>query len=135
MQVNPLLSTLPQIPQSVQLNQQPAVSSQQQPVAAQTDQAVNAVGQSQNGSQQADVTQKQTVDQQTLQTAVSQLNDAAQQFDTQVQFSIDPDTGSRVIKIVDTQNNEVIRQIPSEDAVRLSKAIGDFKGLLVKDSA
>jgi len=138
MQVNPLLSTLPQIPLPVQQNQQTAGSSQQAPVpaqTAQTAQAVSAVGQSQNASQQSDATQQQPADQKSLQSAVSQLNDAAKQFNTQVQFSVDPDTGARVVKVVNTQNNEVIRQIPAEDVLRLSKAIGDFKGLLVKDSA
>jgi flagellar protein FlaG len=135
MQVNPLLSTLPQMPQTVQQNQQPAVSAQQAPVPAQTGNAVSAIGQSEAGSKQSDATQKQPVDEKELSSAVDQLNDTAKLFNTQLQFSVDPDTGRRVVKVTDSQTNQVIRQIPAEDVLRLSKAIGDFKGLLVKDTA
>jgi flagellar protein FlaG len=39
------------------------------------------------------------------------------------------------VQVVDKTNNEVISQIPSEQALRISQALGDFKGLLVKDTA
>jgi flagellar protein FlaG len=135
MQVNPLLSTLPQVPLTAQQNQQPAVSTQQAPVPAQTNNAVSAVGQSEAGSTKSDATKKPPVDAKELDGAVKQLNDTAQLFNTQLQFSVDKDTGRRVVKVTDSQTNQVIRQIPSEDVLRLSKAIDDFKGLLVKDTA
>lgn len=135
MQVNPLLSNLPQIPLPTQQSQQPAVSAQQSPVPTQTSNAVGAVGKSESSSTQSNSTQQQPLDQKAVSTAVDQLNDAVQLFNNQVQFSVDPETGSRVVKVVDKTTNQVISQIPSEDALRISKALGDFKGLLVKDTA
>ncbi|MBV8048825.1 MAG: flagellar protein FlaG [Paludibacterium sp.] len=135
MQVNPLLSNVAQTPQPVQPPAQAAASAQQAPVQAQTAAAVAAVGQSQDASTQADSTKKQKVDEKALSSAVDHLNDTAKLFNTQLQFSVDPATGRRVVKVTDSTTNEVIRQIPAEDVLRLSKALDDFKGLLVKDSA
>ncbi|TDR78453.1 flagellar protein FlaG [Paludibacterium purpuratum] len=135
MQVNPLLSNLVPTPQPVQPPAQAAASTQQAPVQAQTAAAVSAVGQSQDASTQADSTKKQKVDEKALNSAVDHLNETAKLFNTELQFSVDPSTGRRVVKVTDSTTDEVIRQIPAEDVLRLSKAIDDFKGLLVKDSA
>lgn len=132
MQVNPLLSNLPQMPQQTQ---PPAASAQQASVQTQTHAAVGAVGQSQGSAAQTDAANRQKVDEKVLGSAVDKLNDTAKLFNTELQFSIDPSTGRRVVKVTDSSTNEVIRQIPAEDVLRLSKAIDDFKGLLVKDSA
>lgn len=136
MQVNPLLSNLaqaPQIPQ--QQNPQAVVTTQQSPEQGLSNAAVEAVGQNQSAANSADSAQNQKSDPKELNDAVQHLNDTANLFNTSLQFSIDPATGSNVVKVVDQSNNQVIRQIPSEEALRLSKAIGEFKGLLVKDHA
>lgn len=135
MQVNPLLSNLSPLTPQTQQSLQPANNAQQAPVPTQTTSAVGAVGKSENSSQQADVTKKQPVDEKALNSAVDHLNDTAKLFNTQLQFTVDKATGRHVVKVTDSATNEVIRQIPSEDVLRLSKAIDDFKGLLVKDSA
>jgi flagellar protein FlaG len=135
MQVNPLLSNMPQMPSQTQQALQPAGNAQQSPVQTQTNSAVGAVGQSQNSSAQTDAAKKQVVDERELSGAVDKLNDTAKLFNTQLQFSVDPSTGRRIVKVTDSSTNEVIRQIPAEDVLRLSKAIDDFKGLLVKDTA
>lgn len=133
MQVNPLLSNLAQVPQQ---NQQPAVSAQQSPVVTQTTVAVVAVGQSESSNApQANTDRKRQIDQKELDQAVKHLNDTAHLFNTELLFAVDPSTGRQVVKVTDRGTNEVIRQIPSEEVLRLSKALDDFKGLLVKDSA
>jgi flagellar protein FlaG len=134
MQVNPLLSSLSQVSPS-QSNLQPAYNAQQAPVQTQTAAAVSAVGQTETNSRHSDTAKRRPVDEAELNSAVSHLNETAQLFNTQLQFTVDQSTGRRVVKVTDSSTNEVIRQIPSEDVLRLSKAIDDFKGLLVKDSA
>ncbi|MBX3679229.1 MAG: flagellar protein FlaG [Rhodocyclaceae bacterium] len=47
-------------------------------------------------------------------------------------FSLDSDTGKTVIKIVDASTDEVIKQIPSEEILAISKALDKLQGLLVK---
>ncbi|MBV8659846.1 MAG: flagellar protein FlaG [Burkholderiales bacterium] len=68
--------------------------------------------------------------------AVSQLNKFMQSMNnTALQFSVDKDTNISVVKLVDTQSKEVIRQIPSEDVLAVAKAINKFQGLLIKETA
>lgn len=49
-----------------------------------------------------------------------------------LQFSIDNDTGRTVIKIVDPATKEVIRQMPSEELLAITRALDKFTGLLAK---
>ena len=52
-----------------------------------------------------------------------------------LRFSIDEDTGSTVIKLIDTQTLLVLRQIPTVEVMEISKALGKLQGLLVKEQA
>jgi flagellar protein FlaG len=52
-----------------------------------------------------------------------------------LRFSVDQQTGKTVIKVLDTSTDEVIKQIPSEDALELSKALDRLQGLLIKGKA
>jgi flagellar protein FlaG len=49
-----------------------------------------------------------------------------------LQFSLDKDSGKTVVKVMDTETNEVIRQIPTEEVLALSQAVDKFKGLLLR---
>lgn len=53
----------------------------------------------------------------------------------ELQFSVDQDSGRTIIKVTDLATNEVIRQIPSEDALRLNKEIDRFLGSLLNRKA
>ena len=55
-----------------------------------------------------------------LPTAVASLNDYAQSVRRDIQFSMDETSGHTVITVRDSQTEEVIRQIPSESAVKLA---------------
>ncbi|MDA0189672.1 MAG: flagellar protein FlaG, partial [Proteobacteria bacterium] len=52
-----------------------------------------------------------------------------------IQFSIDEDTGTTVVKIIDRTTDEVIRQIPSEEMLDIAKALDRLQGLLIKQKA
>jgi len=52
-----------------------------------------------------------------------------------VSFSPDKDTGETLIKVIDNQTNEVVRQIPPEELMRLKKRLEDLQGLLVDKKA
>ena len=54
--------------------------------------------------------------------------------DAQMRFHIDKDTGKTVAALVDA-NGHVMRQVPSEEALELAKAIGRFQGLFVNRKA
>jgi len=73
---------------------------------------------------------KQSVSEKDLKKAVKQINDPFKEMSIAREFVIDKDTGQVVVKILDTTKKEVIRQIPSEDALRISKNIKEMLGLL-----
>lgn len=68
----------------------------------------------------------------TVRQAAANLNRLAQTAHTALSFEIDDSTGKTVIKVMDTENNELIRQIPSEEALALSHAIDIQQGLMLK---
>ena len=70
-----------------------------------------------------------------VQRAIAEVNKYLKQSANSVQFSIDEDSGKTVVKIVDPETDTVIRQIPSEQAVAISKDLAKLQGLLVRDKA
>ena len=50
-----------------------------------------------------------------------------------VQFSVDADTGAQVITVMDSSSGQVIRQMPSDVALRLMKDLGS--GSLIDSKA
>ena len=75
-----------------------------------------------------------------LERAVSDLASAIQSVQRNLNFSIDEDSGRTVIKVIDSQSDEVIRQIPSEEVLALSQRLkeissAELSGLLVKSQA
>ncbi len=46
-------------------------------------------------------------------------------------FTVDSDTGTTVINIVDDRTGEVIRQIPRDEILNLKKAMGSIQGLVL----
>ncbi|MCP4062144.1 MAG: flagellar protein FlaG [Gammaproteobacteria bacterium] len=58
-----------------------------------------------------------------LDQAVSQLNDFVQSVQRDLQFEVDNEMGQTIVKVVDQQTQEVIRQIPDEVALRLAEKL------------
>lgn len=69
------------------------------------------------------------------QQAADKLQDFVAAIGTSLRFTVDEDSGSTVIKVMDPDTQQVLRQIPSKEALELSKALDSFKGLLVKQQA
>ena len=67
---------------------------------------------------------------QQLENSVSKLNELVQSVQRDLQFSIDESSGDTVIKVLDTNTEEVIRQIPSEEVLALTRNIESLKGVL-----
>lgn len=62
--------------------------------------------------------QKESLDQ-----AVSRLNDFVQTVQRDLQFEVDNDSGKTIVRVVDQQTEEVIRQIPDDVALRLAEKL------------
>lgn len=64
------------------------------------------------------------------QQSLQEINKVMDALSISVQFQLDPDYDAAIIRVVDQQTGEVIRQFPSEEAVRMAKALDNLKGLL-----
>lgn len=67
--------------------------------------------------------------------SVDKINQAIQSLARNLQFSVDEDTKMNVVKVVDTDTKDVIRQFPSEEALAIAKALDKLQGLLFKEKA
>ncbi len=71
-----------------------------------------------------------------LQQAVSTINQALQASTRNLEFSVDTSTERTVVKVVDTDTGELIRQLPSDATLAISRGIAEFQqGLLLEQKA
>jgi len=69
-----------------------------------------------------------------IEQAVDRLRDYAANFDRDLQFSVDDATGKTVVQLLDSEDN-VLRQIPSEEVLEMMKRLEQNKGLIFRDEA
>jgi len=67
--------------------------------------------------------------------AVKKINTAMESQAQGIEFSVDSSSHRIVVKIVDQQNNQVIRQIPSKEALAIADSLDKTQGLLIKQQA
>jgi len=70
-----------------------------------------------------------------LQSSINAVNGFVKSINSEVEFSLDKDSGEMIVKVMDTSTNEVIRQMPSEEMLAVAKALDKFQGLLIKQKA
>ncbi|QHS12790.1 flagellar protein FlaG [Shewanella sp. Arc9-LZ] len=49
-----------------------------------------------------------------------------------LKFSVDEESGKQVIKVQDVSSGDIIRQIPSEEALKLAEKLSEVSGILMK---
>ncbi|MDN5882467.1 MAG: flagellar protein FlaG [Nitrosospira sp.] len=52
-----------------------------------------------------------------------------------LEFSVDPETGRAVVKIIDSATQDLVRQIPMEEMLDLARSLDQIKGLLLHAEA
>ena len=68
--------------------------------------------------------------------AANQVNEALKgTASSDLQFSVEGENKDVVVRVVDSQTKELIRQIPSEEMVAISKAMDNLSGLLIQQKA
>jgi flagellar protein FlaG len=67
--------------------------------------------------------------------AVDAINQKLEESGQSLRFSLDQQSGQTVVRVVDAQTNELIRQIPTEVALAISHSLERLQGLLVKQRA
>ena len=87
----------------------------------------------------------QAVDSARISEAVSQINVIVQSIQRDLSFNLDEESGQTIIRVVDSESGELIRQIPSEEALAIALQLRDIQqdavnrveigqGLLFSDS-
>ena len=77
--------------------------------------------------------EQRTVDAAQLYNAAEAVNRQIQAAAPNLRFSVDEDTGKTVVRIVDTATGDVLRQVPSEELLAISRSIDRLQGLLLKE--
>ena len=71
-----------------------------------------------------------------LRRAAEVVNKALRVSNRSLEFRLDEQTNRVVVKLTDTETGEVIRQIPSDEMLAISRALGEFQqGLLLRQKA
>jgi len=68
-----------------------------------------------------------------LEKAVTDIREFVQTSQRKLDFSIDDSTGRVVVKVIATESGDVIRQIPSETALKLAQSLSQVSSLLFDD--
>jgi len=78
-------------------------------------------------------------DMQQVAEAVKTINKALQSRSQGIEFSMDSDNEKMIVKVVDQDTRKVLRQIPSEEALEIAKAIDSaldkMQGVLIRQKA
>ena len=77
------------------------------------------------------VSQKDVAEQ--VQQGVKEMNAQLNLANHAIRFSIDDKSQDLVVKVVDTETDKIIMQIPAEEILRLREHMKDLSGLLVEE--
>jgi len=70
-----------------------------------------------------------------VQAAVDHANAALAEGNRGIEFTIDPDTRAVIVRVIDKQDNTVLRQVPSQEMLAIAKALDQLQGLLLRNRA
>lgn len=66
--------------------------------------------------------------------AVQAINESLKVLSTSLRFEVDGPTGRTVVKVIDGDSGEVLRQIPSEAAIQIARSLDKLTGRLVNQA-
>lgn len=85
------------------------------------------------GPNRADEKAASRPEKQDLEQSVKDLNHLVQELQRELNFSVDEASGEMVVKVVDRKTDEVVRQIPAEDVLKLRQRLEQATGALFSD--
>lgn len=78
---------------------------------------------------------QQTATKEQVNKAVDSINKTIQATAQNVEFSVDSDSSQLIVKVIDQQTKQVLRQIPTVEILEIAKSLDKLQGLLIKQSA
>ena len=76
-----------------------------------------------------------TTDKESLPEMIEALNTKMQDMHHGLRFSVDDSSGRIVVKVIDLDTEDVIRQIPSEEMLSIMQQLGETQNLIFNDQA
>ena len=67
--------------------------------------------------------------------AIQDINKSFQSLSRGLEFTIDEDSQRTIVKVIDQQTKEVIRQLPSQETLEIAKALDQVIGRLIREKA
>ena len=67
--------------------------------------------------------------------AVKKLNEHVAPALQTIEFSLDQESKRLIVKVVDTETQKVLRQIPNEEVMAMSKTLDKLQGLVIRQTA
>ncbi|OHC29252.1 MAG: hypothetical protein A2Y50_06725 [Pseudomonadales bacterium RIFCSPLOWO2_12_59_9] len=67
--------------------------------------------------------------------ALATIQDFVQSVQRSINFALDDSSGRVVVKVTDSDSGDVIRQIPSEEALQMAENLSEVRSLLFKAEA
>lgn len=101
-------------------------------------QGLSAIATVSNTDEQAStrvVTPAQDVSREQVEDAVATIQEFVQSVRRSINFAVDDGSGRVVVKVTDAGSGDVIRQIPSEEALKLAENLSEVRSLLFKAEA
>lgn len=71
------------------------------------------------------------VDQQALEQAVARVREEFEHVEPRLKIEIDPDLHRVIVKVMDGQSGEIVRQIPPEELLKIARQLSEAKGVLI----
>lgn len=93
---------------------------------------INAVG---NTPATKPITEKATPPAQELEKITNHLNEFMKELKVGLNFEVNKEDGELLIKVVDTETKETIRQIPAELTLHLRKTLDNTQGIILRTEA
>lgn len=67
--------------------------------------------------------------------ALKSINNVLQSRSQDLEFSVDSASARTIVKVVDKNTQEVIRQMPTQEALEIAKALDKLHSLLIRQTA
>ncbi|ODN66041.1 flagellar protein FlaG [Methylophaga muralis] len=94
-----------------------------------TAQRINDIAQPNALAKQLEATDEQLA---AIQDRVVELNSYMQNMNRSLQFSVDDQSGETVIKVIDSETDKLIRQIPAEELLVVRSSLEEYRGMLLE---
>lgn len=65
--------------------------------------------------------------------AAEKINEFIETMTHDLSFSVDKDTNRTVVKVLERESGDVIRQIPAEEILKIAKMLDELKGLIIRE--